>query len=328
MFNIGKTDAEGRQARIEHRGRHLRASRTGGISLRAQTRAAGLNLTANTSEGMRASNRVAKGTNVFFQNGRFGLRGRYGKGPVKLNVAKSGATVSTKTGIGTFNFLKPNRSSVKVGGIQVRGKKAARLQLVYLIFQFLLMVVQLAVSIVLLLGQVLLRAAEIGIEGTRRLVGETRAHALERWEEALPVAPSRFTAAEQLAALAVVILVKGRGREEVDTKELATELRVLCKTAEAPESLAPLSNLGEADLAKGREMVEGMVFPGTTDPRKAYAPAVGLLAANYAEATSPGEALAAFYALDEAAVQTGARNRLQEQLLAAAGNGIGLEVEA
>ncbi len=39
MFNIGKKDEYGRQRRIEHRGKYLRASRTGGVSLRTQTQA-------------------------------------------------------------------------------------------------------------------------------------------------------------------------------------------------------------------------------------------------------------------------------------------------
>lgn len=39
MFDLGKPDEYGRQNRIEHRGTYLRASRTGGVSLRAQTKA-------------------------------------------------------------------------------------------------------------------------------------------------------------------------------------------------------------------------------------------------------------------------------------------------
>ena len=90
-------DADGRLKRIEYRGKYLRESRTGGVSSRAQTKLAGLNLTANTQHGFRVSTRVAKGTNVGFQNGRFVLRGRYGKGRTKLNLSKSGVSVSSKT---------------------------------------------------------------------------------------------------------------------------------------------------------------------------------------------------------------------------------------
>ena len=125
LFNLGKKDEYGKQRRIEHRGRHLRASRTGGMALRAQAKAAGVNVTANTSTGFRVSGTPMKNTQVALQNGRFVLRGRYGSGPTKLNVSKTGATVSTRNELGSFNWIKPNRSSAKVAGIQVRGKNAA-----------------------------------------------------------------------------------------------------------------------------------------------------------------------------------------------------------
>ena len=128
-------DADGRIKRIEYRGRHLRASRTGGVALRAQTKMAGINLTANTARGLRISTRIAKGTQAGFQNGRFVLRGRYGNGPTKLNLTKSGVSVSSKTDIGTINWFKPRYSSAKIGGIQVRGKNAVYLHLIIGIFQ-------------------------------------------------------------------------------------------------------------------------------------------------------------------------------------------------
>jgi hypothetical protein len=125
MLKIGP---DGRLQRIEYRGKYLRVSRSGGIALRAQTKAAGINFTANSAHGLRASTRVAKGTQVAFQNGRFVLRGRYGEGPTKLNLSKSGVSVSTKTEIGTVNWFKPRYSSAKIGGIHVRGKNAAPLR--------------------------------------------------------------------------------------------------------------------------------------------------------------------------------------------------------
>lgn len=70
-------DSDGRLKRIEYRGKYLRASRTGGVALRAQARAGGINFTANTNRGARVSTRIAKGTQAAFQNGRFVLRGRY-----------------------------------------------------------------------------------------------------------------------------------------------------------------------------------------------------------------------------------------------------------
>lgn len=161
MFNIGEKDSDGRQKRIEHRGRHLRVSRTGGVAVRKQIKVAGLNLTANSKHGVRATTRIAKGTRAGFQNGNFRLRGRYGKGPTKLNLSKSGISASAKTAIGTFNWMKPNRSSVKIGGVQIRGKNAAAIQMVYAVFALAIFVVQAAVAIIIFLAQVLWIALQL-----------------------------------------------------------------------------------------------------------------------------------------------------------------------
>ncbi|HZJ91657.1 MAG TPA: hypothetical protein VFD09_01060, partial [Thiopseudomonas sp.] len=67
FLNIGKKDTLGKQKRIEHRGRHLRVSRTGGIALRKQVKVAGLTVTANTKHGLRVSSRVVKNTRVALQ---------------------------------------------------------------------------------------------------------------------------------------------------------------------------------------------------------------------------------------------------------------------
>ena len=155
MFGIGEKDSDGRQKRIEHRGRNLRVSRTGGVSIREQIRVAGVNITANSKHGARVSTRVAKGTNVGLQNGNFRLRGRYGKGPTKLNLSKSGISVSTKNALGTFNWLKPNRSSAKIMGVQVRGKNAATLQMIYAAFSLGAFVVKAVVVVTIFLAQML-----------------------------------------------------------------------------------------------------------------------------------------------------------------------------
>lgn len=122
------------QKRIEHTRRYLRASRTGGLSLRAQTRAAGVNPTGNTRHGACVSTRLAKNTQIAFLNGRFILRGRYGSDAAKFNLSKSGVTVSTKTPIGSFTWIRPGRSSSKIAGIQLRGHKAAAIQGIFAIF--------------------------------------------------------------------------------------------------------------------------------------------------------------------------------------------------
>lgn len=144
ILNLGKKDEYGRQRRIEHRGKYLRASRTGGVALRAQVKAAGVNLTVNSNQGLRVSTTPLKNTQLALQNGRFVLRGRYGRGPHRLNLSKSGVSVSSRNALGSFNWVQPNRSSVKIAGIQMRGKNAAQLQIIFMLVLLALWAVQLA----------------------------------------------------------------------------------------------------------------------------------------------------------------------------------------
>ena len=148
LLKIGEKDQDGRQKRIEHTGKYLRASRTGGVSLRAHTRVSGVNVTGNTSHGVRVSTRLAKNTQVAFQNGRFILRGRYGSDAAKLNLSKSGGSVSTKTPVGAFNWVRPGRSSFKMAGVHVRGHKAAYMQAVYLLFAMVAALISVVVQAV------------------------------------------------------------------------------------------------------------------------------------------------------------------------------------
>ena len=134
MFGLGKKDEDGKQVRIEHRGKYTRASRTGGVAVRGEKKVGPVNLTANSSKGLRASTRIANGTRVALQNGRFQLIGRWRSGPVGFNLSKTGVSASVKNKAGTFNFLKPQYSSFKLGGIQLRGRKAAELQMIYMLF--------------------------------------------------------------------------------------------------------------------------------------------------------------------------------------------------
>ena len=132
MLGLGRKVSDGKQVRIEHRGKYTRASRTGGVALRAEKKLGSVNATANTSEGIRLSSRVAQGTRVALQNGKFRLIGRWNAGPLALNLSKTGVSASVKNRAGTFNFIKPQYSSFKLAGIQLRGKKAAQIQLVYM----------------------------------------------------------------------------------------------------------------------------------------------------------------------------------------------------
>jgi hypothetical protein len=133
MFGFGKKDEDGKQVRIEHRGKYTRASRTGGVAVRAEEKVGPVNLTANSSKGVRASTRVANGTRMALQNGRFQLIGRWRAGPLGFNLSKTGVSASVKNKAGTFNFLKPQYSSFKFAGVQLRGKKAAQLQVIYML---------------------------------------------------------------------------------------------------------------------------------------------------------------------------------------------------
>ena len=133
MIGLGKKDEDGKQVRIEHRGKYTRASRTGGVAVRAEEKVGPLNLTANSSKGLRASTRVANGTRTPLQNGRFQLIGRWRAGPLGFNLSKTGVSASVKNKAGTFNFLKPQYSSFKFAGVQLRGKKAAQLQIIYML---------------------------------------------------------------------------------------------------------------------------------------------------------------------------------------------------
>lgn len=147
--------------RIEYRGDYLRASRTGGVALRGHVKAGRIGVTANTAHGVRGSARITKGTYLALQNGQFRFIGRYGKGPFKLNVSKSGASASFKTGVGSLNFVRPNRSSATIAGIQVRGKNALILNLIAIVVQFGILTLHLAFTLLLGIAQVLAGLANV-----------------------------------------------------------------------------------------------------------------------------------------------------------------------
>jgi hypothetical protein len=147
MFRLGRKNKQGRQVRLEHRGRNLRASRTGGVAARAEARAGPVNATVNTAKGVRLSARLAKGTHVALQRGRFRLQGRWNAGPLGFNLSKSGVSASLRTPTGAFNFLKPRYSSFNFAGVQLRGKNAAYLQAATLAIMGLGLLMALAVRL-------------------------------------------------------------------------------------------------------------------------------------------------------------------------------------
>tara|TARA_B100000795_G_scaffold240718_1_gene203047 strand:- start:621 stop:1181 length:561 start_codon:yes stop_codon:yes gene_type:complete len=142
MFGIGRKDKQGKQVRIEHRGKFTRLSRTKGAAVRAEKKLLGINFTVNSSAGIRASKKITKSIRVAIQNGNFRLIGRWKSGPLSLNLSKSGFSASYKNRMGTFNFLKPKYSSFKFAGIQYRGKAAMSMQILYGYYSFFLLIIK------------------------------------------------------------------------------------------------------------------------------------------------------------------------------------------
>lgn len=121
--------------RIEYRGENIRVSRTSGVSATKTISKDGYGATINTNHGVRFHKRLFKGARLGLQNGNFQFIGRYKSGPFNFNVSKSGVSTSIKNKRGSYNLFKPNYSSFKMGGVQVRGKNAATLQLIFMFFQ-------------------------------------------------------------------------------------------------------------------------------------------------------------------------------------------------
>lgn len=100
----------------------LRASRTSGVNASIKL---GKYASFNTKHGFRIS-RTIKGLTLGLRRGGAIIRGRWSNSNnlLNLNLSKSGFTISSSSRFGTYNWTKPNRSSFKLGGIQLRGKKA------------------------------------------------------------------------------------------------------------------------------------------------------------------------------------------------------------
>jgi len=298
---IFEKGADGRLKRIEYRGKYLRASRTGGVALRAQTKAAGVNLTANTNRGTRVSTRIAKGTQAAFQNGRFVLRGRYGEGPAKLNLSKSGVSVSSKTEVGTVNWFKPRYSSVKIGGVQVRGKKAVYLHLIAGLLQvaayLLLFLAQAAVLLIQFLYWVLVQTVRAARAAVARYQDRKMRPYEDRWRAEL-----ENRTKDQLAdALDFVVFDLGGGKP-VEAAAL-TPNPVRGKVAECLDA-CPLKPHRELELM------------------------TACLASRYQETTDDDTALEKFFEMDEELSRRNGRTELQDRLLAAYAEACDIGIQA
>jgi hypothetical protein len=305
-------DAEDRLKRIEYRGRHLRASRTGGVALRAQTKAAGINLTANTAHGARVSTRLAKGTQGAFQNGRFILRGRYGDGPTKLNLSKSGVSVSSKTDIGTINWFKPGYSSVKIGGVQVRGKNAVYLHLI-------IGIIQVIAYLLLFLVQV----AILALQAMYWLAVQTWAFA--KWSYQT-IQAKRFRPVETKWMQELEPL----NRDSIETAmdliffKIASGMAITVDR-QLPESA---SSSEECSRIAATSLIQRLLSDTNLKPPKNLELLFGCLAKSYAEQVGESDSIEKFLTLDEEASQQDKRTRLQDRLLGAYAECCGIEAEA
>ena len=133
MSSTNSKDKNNPSKRIEYKGENVRVSRTGGVSATKTFKDDGVGATINTKHGLRLHKRLFKGARMGFQNGNFQFIGRYNSGPFNFNVSKNGFSISLKNNRGSYNIFKPNYSSFKLGGIQVRGKNAATFQMIYMV---------------------------------------------------------------------------------------------------------------------------------------------------------------------------------------------------
>lgn len=71
-----------------------------------------LNATANTSDEIRLSSRVAQGTRVALQNSKFRLIGRWNKGPLGFNLSNTGVSASVQL-LTSFSDVRLERIGVR-----------------------------------------------------------------------------------------------------------------------------------------------------------------------------------------------------------------------
>ena len=290
--NLGRKDRDGRQVRIEHRGRNLRLSRTGGVALRQEVRAGRIGLTANTLHGLRLSTALGPGTQVAMQGGRFVLRGRYGSGPVKFNLSKTGVSASLASGVGQLNLTHPARSSAKLFGVQVRGQKAAWMNIGAMIATALVLVLKLLILAVLSLLRVAARLGGALAVGLQRVQARRRLRKQERAFEAL----------------------MGRVRERaapIGPRDMRTSpAGGAAKQARLAELLA--RNGGAENSAEG---TAAPAYPTSDDDALDDLAEAWQLAGSLFAGKADAEIVETVLALDEGCVAAGGRTVAQEEML-------------
>lgn len=320
FFNLGKKDPYGKQKRIEHRGKHLRVSRTGGAALRAQTKVAGLNVTANSKHGLRVSSRIAKNTQIALQNGRPVLRGRYGRGATKVNLSKSGVSLSTRNPMGTFNWVKPNRSSVKIAGVQLRGKKAANIQLIYMViagaalglrasWQGLSFVLRMVAGLLSGLFRLILQTPYL-FGSVRQRIRSVRINSrLKHTEQLFNPAIDNWTEVELQTALLLVLTGWGRG---ITAEEAAVRI---VQHQQQQAATAPQLTFSASTLHKVAQRLEH-IRSQHQDQTIANPQAItALLAQQHIQTLTAEDTVESLLNADEWVVALDQRTVLQEQLL-------------
>lgn len=350
-FGIGEKDRYGRQKRIAHEGKYLRASRSAGVSLRAQTRAAGLNLTANTRHGFRVSHRIGRKTQIAMQNNRLVLRGRYGNGPTRFNMSKSGLTISTRNPFGTINWVKPNRSSAKLFGVQVRGQKALVVQVIMLAVTSTVALVTLAINAIILMANLaiwlsrqlwnflaripdLINEAAYGwrmhkIRRARDQLYRSEHHQLNTWSEQ-----------GTITALELLFLKVARGQSAISaTTTNMTDNRIMTGSLATLLGLPALAlkDIELIALQIDQMLVQGTAPNATTSSKPPIVPYLAasppqilaltaLTAGAVRSRLKPTRLPELLYALDELILSQGERNVLQEQMFEVLANECGLRL--
>ena len=313
LGNIGNKDRRGRQARIGHHGRNLRISRTGGVSLRHGVRTGRFGLAANTRHGLRLSSALGRGTQVASQNGRFILRGRYGSGPLKFNLSKSGMSASLASDVGRINLTHPGRSSAKLFGVQVRGRKAASINAVALVASAVVALIQMAFLLVIVAAKTLAWLVAALLEGVQ--------HLSARWQEARDQRAFKARYAHLVDCTAIL--------EAEHLPDNASRLRLLGHAALISASLQDqplrtrLDDIGSKLRSKRRAnalasladpVTLGNESTGNMNPERLHAWC--LLAARLLfEQRSNDEVLELFLALDDLCLAMGYKTEAQEELL-------------
>lgn len=297
FLKIGEKDKDGRQKRIEHSGRYLRVSRTGGVALRAHVKAWGVNVTGNTRHGVRLSTRLAKNTQIALQNGRFVLRGRYGSDAARINLSKTGVTVSTKTPIGAINWVKPGRSSVKIVGVQMRGQKAVVFQLVYLVWAAVISSLRMLTAGFNALVQLQQKRERLGL--TLAEVAPAGEALIQQLDVDLTQEPAR----DLFAGLIFTLVVLGRGK----TQFQPAEMEMQSPTTAVEHALVD-------DVVVAGRQISGWLNERVDDPMVILGIMQQLAVAFSARADAEfcAEAL---LALDDACLAGGARTILQDEMI-------------